>query len=182
MQNVAHEISGSRAASPAGAHDNLAFFYKCKHARQGVFDRFGAAIINITSKSNGIGDITPARCTRFFKLTQQESLVGCIWKKHLDCFDVCSRHGEDMCRAFDERAGQWLAPEVANFGPFLHANLNRMRAGRLSSHGVHSGGSHFNVLAISQETAKKTFRNGTATNITGTNEEDAFHKMRPREP
>jgi len=94
---------------------------------------------------------------------------------------VCSRHGEDMCRAFDERAGQWLAPEVANFGPFLHANLNRMRAGRLSSHGVHSGGSHFYVLAISQETAKKTFRNGTATNITGTNEEDAFHKMPPLE-
>src|SRR5438132_5701668 len=47
---------------------------------------------------------------------------------------------------------------------------------------MHAGRRHFNVLAISQETAKKTFRNGTATNITGTNEKDAFHKMRPREP
>src|SRR5205807_8193905 len=47
---------------------------------------------------------------------------------------------------------------------------------------MYAGGRHFNVLAISQETAKKTFRNGTATNITGTNEKDAFHKMRPREP
>jgi Kdo2-lipid IVA lauroyltransferase/acyltransferase len=47
---------------------------------------------------------------------------------------------------------------------------------------MHAGGRHFNVLAISQEAAKKTFRNGTATNITGTNEKDAFHKMRPREP
>jgi hypothetical protein len=141
-----------------------------------------AGIIDIASQANGIGHVTPASRTGLFKFTQQESLVGCIWKKHLDCFDVCSRHGEDMCRAFDERAGQWLAPEVANFGPFLHANVNRMRAGRLSSHGVHSGWSHFNVLAISQETAKKTFRNGTATNITGTNEEDAFHKMPPRDP
>src|SRR5689334_21219287 len=35
---------------------------------------------------------------------------------------------------------------------------------------------------MSQDTAKKTFRNGTATNITGTNEEDAFHKMPPRDP
>src|SRR5206468_12057933 len=41
---------------------------------------------------------------------------------------------------------------------------------------------HFNVRAIPQEAAKKTFRNGTATNITSTNEKDAFHKMRPREP
>src|SRR5438045_9239594 len=47
---------------------------------------------------------------------------------------------------------------------------------------MHAGRRHFNVLAISQETAKKTFRNGTATNITSTNEKDAFHKMRPREP
>jgi Kdo2-lipid IVA lauroyltransferase/acyltransferase len=47
---------------------------------------------------------------------------------------------------------------------------------------MHPGRGHFNVLAISQEAAKKTFRNGTATNITSTNEKDAFHKMRPREP
>src|SRR5438477_12423086 len=47
---------------------------------------------------------------------------------------------------------------------------------------MHAGRGHFNVLAISQEAAKKTFRNGTATNITSTNEKDAFHKMRPREP
>src|SRR5207237_10768937 len=46
---------------------------------------------------------------------------------------------------------------------------------------MHAGRGHFNVLAISQEAAKKTFRNGTATNITSTNEKDAFHKMRPRE-
>ena len=94
---------------------------------------------------------------------------------------MCASHRENMCRAFDERACERLAPQVANFCPFLGTNLNRVRAGRLSSHGVHSGGSHFNVLAISQETAKKTFRNGTATNITGTNEEDAFHKMPPLE-
>src|SRR2546430_10268058 len=46
---------------------------------------------------------------------------------------------------------------------------------------MHTGRGHFNVLAISQEAAKKTFRNGAATNITSTNEKDAFHKMRPRE-
>src|SRR5207248_3835317 len=50
------------------------------------------------------------------------------------------------------------------------------------AHCVHAGGRQLNVLAISQERAKMTFRNGTATNITGTNEKDAFHKIRPREP
>src|SRR5436305_10929220 len=46
---------------------------------------------------------------------------------------------------------------------------------------MHAGGRHLNVLAISQETAKKTFRNGTATNITCTNEEDTFHQRPPRD-
>ena len=139
MQNIAHDIVGSTAATPAGAHGYFALFYKSEHARQGVFDRLCAGIIDVASQANGIGHVTPASRTRFFKFAQQESLVRCIWKKHLDCFDVRSSHRENMRRAFDECAGERLAPQIANFGPFLHANVNRMRAGRLSSHGVHSG-------------------------------------------
>jgi hypothetical protein len=98
-----------------------------------------AGVIDIASQANRVRHVAPAGRAGFFKFTQQERLVGCIWKKHLDCFDMCSSHGENMRRAFDECAGERLAPEVANFCPFLGANLNRMRAGRLSSHGVHSG-------------------------------------------
>jgi len=75
-----------------------------------------------------------------------------------------------------------LAPEIADIGAFLSTDLDRVRTWWLPTHRMYASGRHFNVLAISQETAKKTFRNGTATNITGTNEKDAFHKMRPREP
>src|SRR5262249_37525846 len=139
MQNVAHEVDGSAAASSAGAHGYFALLYKSEHARQGVLDCRCAGIIDIASQPNGVGHVAPASRTRLFKFAQQESLVGGIWKKHLDCLDVCSRHCEDMCRAFDECAGKWLAAQVANFGPFLSANLNRMRAGWLSPDCVHSG-------------------------------------------
>src|SRR5205814_4833913 len=101
MRNVAHDIDGSTAATPARAHGYFALFYKSEHARQGVFDRLCAAIIDVASQANGIGHVTPASRTRFFKFAQQESLVGCIWKKHLDCFDVRSSHRETMRRAFD---------------------------------------------------------------------------------
>ena len=87
-----------------------------------------------------------------------------------------------MGRALEYCAGKGLAKQVAVVGAFLGADIDRVRTWWLPAHCMHAGGRHLNVLAISQETAKKTFRNGTATNITGTNEKDAFHKMRPREP
>ena len=101
MRNIAHQISGSAAASPARAHGYFALFYKREHAGQGVFDGFRATIINIAPKSDRIGDIAPAGCAGFFKLAQQKSLVGGIWKKHLDRFDMRPSHGENMGRALD---------------------------------------------------------------------------------
>src|SRR5213596_1255412 len=80
MRKIAHQIIGRTAASPAGAHGYFALFYKREHAGQGVFNRLRATIINIAPESDGIGDITPAGCARFFKLAQQKSLIGCSWK------------------------------------------------------------------------------------------------------
>src|SRR4026208_815091 len=115
MQNVAHDIDGSTAATSAGTHGYFALFYKSEHTRQGVFDCLCAGIIDIASQANGIRHVAPASRTGFFKFTEQESLVGCIWKKHLDCFDMRSSHGENMGRAFDERAGERLAPAGGRF-------------------------------------------------------------------
>src|SRR5437763_4887334 len=101
MRNIAHQISGRAAASPARAHGYFALFYKRKDAGQGVFDGFRATIINIAPKSNRIGDVTPTGCAGLLKLAQQKSLVGGIWKKHLDRFDMRPGHGENMGRALD---------------------------------------------------------------------------------
>src|SRR5438552_14023501 len=101
MRKIAHQINGSAAASPARAHGYFALFYKREHAGQGVFNRLRATIINIAPETDGIGDITPASCACFLKLAQQKSLIGCIWKKHLDRFDMRPGHGENMGRAFD---------------------------------------------------------------------------------
>src|SRR5438105_910185 len=101
MRNIAHQITGSAAASPARAHGYFALFYKREHAGQGVFNRRRASIVNIASESDGIGDITPAGCPGFFKLAQQKSLIGGIWKKHLDRFDMRPSHGENMGCALD---------------------------------------------------------------------------------
>jgi hypothetical protein len=40
---------------------------------------------------------------------------------------------------------------------------------------MHAGGSDFNVLPIAQQSPKKSFSHGAATDISGTNEQDAFH-------
>ena len=139
MQNIAHDIDGSTPATPAGAHGYFTLFYKSKHARQGVFNRLCTCVIDVASQANRIRHVPPASRTGFFKFTEQESLVGCIWKKHLDCFDMCSSHGENMCRALDERAGQGLASQITNFSPFFRADVDSVRAGRLSPDRVHSG-------------------------------------------
>jgi hypothetical protein len=40
---------------------------------------------------------------------------------------------------------------------------------------MHAGRKHFDVLTVSEQTAKKPFSYRATTNITGTNKEDAFH-------
>src|SRR5207237_8351309 len=95
------QISASTAPSPARAHGYLALCYKREHAGQVVFDGRRATIINISPESDGIGDITQAGCSCFFKLAQQKSFIRCIWKKHLDRFYVCSGHGKNVGRTLD---------------------------------------------------------------------------------
>jgi hypothetical protein len=84
-------------------------------------------------------------------------------------------HRENMRRAINQIGGERLTALLANIHAFRFANLNGVKARRLSAHRVNTRGSNFNVLAIADQTAKQTFRDGTAANIASANEEDAFH-------
>lgn len=61
---------------------------------------------------------------------------------------------------------------------FIGADLDRVKAGRLSANCVHPGGRYFNVVAMSDQSLKKAFRNWAAANITGADEENTFHDAR----
>jgi hypothetical protein len=86
-----------------------------------------------------------------------------------------------MRRTIDQPGRKRLTPDISNIHPVLSADFNGVPAWRLSADGVHAGRAHFNVLAISQKTAKKAFRNGTSADIPRTNEKDAFHNLQSRE-
>jgi hypothetical protein len=45
----------------------------------------------------------------------------------------------------------------------------------LAAHGMNSRRRDFDVLAVTEQTAKKALRHRAAANIPGTNEKDAFH-------
>ena len=66
-------------------------------------------------------------------------------------------------------------PLVANAYAVGFANLHRVKTWRLAAHGVHTGRSHLDVFAITDQPPKQPFRNRTAANIAGANKEDAFH-------
>jgi hypothetical protein len=86
-----------------------------------------------------------------------------------------------MAGAIDERRRQRLAPQLSNINTLLRANFDGVSTGRLTTNSVNARGSNLNIFAIPKKTAKKAFRNGTATNVSRTNEEDAFHNLRPPE-
>jgi hypothetical protein len=86
-----------------------------------------------------------------------------------------------MAGAVDERRRQGLTPQLSNIDALLCANFDSVSAGRLTTNSVNASGSNFNVLAIPQKTSKKAFRDGTPTNVSRTNEKDAFHNLRPPE-
>jgi hypothetical protein len=91
---------------------------------------------------------------------------------------MTSGHRENMRCSVDQRRRQRLTAKVANIDPFIRADLNGIQARRLSSHGVHSGGSDFNVVAMSDESLEKPFRDWAPTNITRADEENTFHDAR----
>ena len=86
-------------------------------------------------------------------------------------------HCKDVRCAINQGRGKRLAAEAMDVDAFFCAHFNRVRAWRLSSHCVNPGRNHLNVLAISQETAEKAFRNGASANIPGTDKNDVLHEL-----
>ncbi len=84
-----------------------------------------------------------------------------------------------MAGPVDERRRQRLAPQLSNIDALLRTNFDGVSTGGLTTNSVNASRVNLNVLAIPKKTAKKTFRNGTATNVSRTNEKDAFHNLRP---
>jgi len=90
-------------------------------------------------------------------------------------------HGENMAGPVDERRRQRLAPQLSNIDTLLCADFDGVSTGRLTTNGVTASRVNLNILAIPKKTAKKAFCNGTATNVSRTNEKDAFHNLPPPE-
>jgi len=86
-----------------------------------------------------------------------------------------------MAGTVDERRGQRLASQLSNIDTLLRANFNGVSTGGLTTNSVNASRANLNILAIPKKTAKKAFRNGTATNVARTNEKDALHNLRPPE-
>ena len=84
-------------------------------------------------------------------------------------------HGKNVGRAIDQLRSQRLAAQAANVHTFSQKGGDRMQTGRLTADCIDPGGSDFNVLAIAEKAAKKPFRHRASADVSGTNEEDAFH-------
>jgi hypothetical protein len=91
---------------------------------------------------------------------------------------VGAGHGKDVRRAIDQGRRERLAALAANICAFVLADLHRVETWRLAAHGVHAGRKNFDVSTVTKQTAKKPFRDGTATNIAGADKEYAFHGSR----
>jgi hypothetical protein len=70
---------------------------------------------------------------------------------------------------------------MTDIDTFLFADLNGVKAGGLTAHGMHAGRSHLNVLAVGHKALKKPLRHRAAANVTCANEENAFHDGALRE-
>jgi hypothetical protein len=84
-------------------------------------------------------------------------------------------HGKDVRGAIDQRGGKRLAAETADVHTFLLTNLDRIKTRRLPAHRMYASRGDFNVSSISEQTAKKPFRNRAAANVTCADKEDVFH-------
>ena len=84
-------------------------------------------------------------------------------------------HGKNVRRAIDQRGSKGLAAETADIHAFLFADLHCIKTWRLAAHRVHTSRGDFDVSPISQQPAKKPFRDGTAANVTCAHKEDVFH-------
>ena len=88
---------------------------------------------------------------------------------------VRAGHCENVRRAVDQVCRERLAAQVADVYPFVFADLDGVKTGRLPANGMHPCRSDFNVFAIPNQPAKKSFRDRTTANIACANKENAFH-------
>jgi hypothetical protein len=80
--------------------------------------------------------------------------------------------------ALNHIGGERFAAKVPDIDSFLFANFDRVQARRLSSHGMYAGRGHFDLLTVAEQTPEKPLCDGAATDVSGTNKEDAFHDLR----
>jgi hypothetical protein len=98
-----------------------------------------------------------------------------VGEKHVDGFEMCAGHCKNVRRAIDQFGGKRLAALIADVYAFGFAHLYGVKTRRLPPHCVNSRGSDFDILAIANEPTKEPFRDGTAADIAGADEENAFH-------
>ena len=99
-------------------------------------------------------------------------------KEKMDRLEMRSGHGEDVSGSIDQRSRQRLTTKVTDVDTFVGADLDCIKAGRLSANRVDTGGSDFNVVAMSDQPLEKTFRNWASADIAGADEENTFHDAR----
>jgi hypothetical protein len=87
-------------------------------------------------------------------------------------------HGKNVGRAVDQAGREGLTSLLTDIDPFLFANLNGVETWRLSSDGMDTCGCHLDVFPIADEATKQALGNGTATDVSGTDKQDAFHNGR----
>jgi len=159
----------------ASALHQLALLNKCEHARQRVLDDVCAILVHFAAETNWVRHIAPHRCPRLFKFAEQKCFIGALGKQCLDRFDVSTGHGKNVRGAIDQGRRDRLAALAADVHAFLFADLHRVKTWRLAADGMHARRKNFDVSTVTKQTAKKPFRDWAATNIAGTDKEDAFH-------
>ncbi len=84
-------------------------------------------------------------------------------------------HRENVCRLIDHGGSERLAAKAADVHAFFFTNLHGIETGRLAADCVYPRRGYCDVFPISQQAAKKPFRDGTAANVSCADKENAFH-------
>ena len=150
-------------------------FDEFEHAWERIFDRTRAGFINISTQADGIGDVTPNGRARLFKLAQQKSFLRTLREEDMQCFQMGAGHGKNMRGAIDQLRCERLAPKTADVYAVRFAYLHGIEAWRLAANGMDPGGGDLDVFSVPQHISEEAFRDGAATNIARTDEEDVFH-------
>ena len=83
-------------------------------------------------------------------------------------------HGKNVGGALDQVCRKGLTPLIADIDAVGFANLDSVKARRLTSDGVHPSRSNFDI-AITDHPPEKSLRDRTTADIAGANKEDVFH-------